>query len=600
MINKVEEKNVKNRVNLDKIVKEIDDIVSSVKAVDDENGFFVYRCKIVRLLEELNENEIIELKQKTNSYITLFEVIFSNEFFNKTLLKILKDDRMYLEKKGAHALTNKANMEEFNLLNLNEKIVINSALHLSSFLLAIFLEKLSHTEVSILRNKFVLALNNILKYQNQDFVLSDICFKFYDIITSPIYYKKVNFPFYIDGNFYYNNNQASKCLLGAMVLISSQHNSLKQKFKNVIRKKEFRQNDQSGLYGSINFSKELNNIYKLTTKIRGGIQWSMLSCSRIYKEKIFEKFVESFSKDNEKNTLYILNLMTSGFHFQEENTFGGVLINKIKAAKDLKLKMNEYAKNNFQAFSGHIDENNLDWSNKIYLITNKTLSTFETINEAKDDNWKIKVVIYELSVWVDEIHQVLNKYDIEDEWYKIEKLLKQEDFLVEWKSTFLTPTQQKFINEKIETENKKRILLIIINAMLGMINTDGGYILVGLIEKPELVEREDIKKNTILKNGVNFFNIDYEFKKNNINLDILKLRIIDLLSAETLLSQEKFNHLFSIEPIEIRNNYNLAIIYKIKVSKAEKLVFTKSKKIENSWVLIKRANGKTIEINPNN
>ena len=56
MINKVVEKNVKNRIDLDKIVKEIDDIVFSVKKVNDENGFFVCRCEIIKLLEKLTEN----------------------------------------------------------------------------------------------------------------------------------------------------------------------------------------------------------------------------------------------------------------------------------------------------------------------------------------------------------------------------------------------------------------------------------------------------------------------------------------------------------------------------------------------------------------
>ncbi|MBU6431255.1 MAG: hypothetical protein KGJ58_03385 [Patescibacteria group bacterium] len=76
------------------------------------------------------------------------------------------------------------------------------------------------------------------------------------------------------------------------------------------------------------------------------------------------------------------------------------------------------------------------------MISIKTLSILEEVKNAQDSKWIVSVAVYELHQWLSEIHEVLNKYYIEDDWEKIKEYVIQENEKIEWKSSFYIPTEQ--------------------------------------------------------------------------------------------------------------------------------------------------------------
>jgi len=272
------------------------------------------------------------------------------------------------------------------------------------------------------------------------------------------------------------------------------------------------------------------------------------------------------------------------------------ILEKIKSARQISKSLDDFAKTNLKAFSGLITDEDVEWSNKIYLISQQTLATFIVIEDAIDESWKIKVAIRELAKWLELTHQVLNKFEIEDDWDQIGDLVTQETNLVEWKSTFFTPTEVKQKPGEEGRALEREMLKKITKAMLGMMNSDGGTILVGLVENPQKIVRDDIKDQLIFKNNIAFLDVDHELEIKNRNLDEVKRMMQDYLSRDTKLSVEEFNNLWTIEPISIKVEGNEAIIYKITIHKSDKLIFNIDG--ENKIALLKRADGRTIAVDP--
>ena len=89
----------------------------------------------------------------------------------------------------------------------------------------------------------------------------------------------------------------------------------------------------------------------------------------------------------------------------------------------------------------------------------------------------------------------------------------------------------------------------------------------------------------------------YELEKKGKNLDQIRLQILDNLKSITQVSEEKFNGLFSLDPVLIRTESGTVTIIKISVQKAEKLVFNVKEEQGAKWIsLTKRAEGKTIDV----
>lgn len=569
---------------------ELEKKLNNIQYLKSTDDFFQVICELSELFKLLKAEDCKKIIQN-NIHIKFIENVFLNPYFNEILLKVLKTEKDFLNSDGYKNLDKLNALEEKKKINFPEKQLIQTALYLASFVLTNIFKYLSKNDILYLRQIFLLKLEIIIKNQNKIYTLTDVCFILYDIICTFDYTFNKQMAKKYDFNFVFKCNQISRCLIGSMMLIIPQINVFQFKFKKIIRQQKKMDVKFSVLRG-------LCEIYNISRKIIGGLKHFKREYKKNNNKENFNIFLDNFTTNNEKNILYIFENITSDFHIQQGKIFSDVILQKINNAKKMKKNIFDFSKNNLQAFGGMAKDRD-EWSNKVYLISNKLLSTLEIINNSSDVNWKVNVAIYELSHWIDNTHQILNKYDIEDDWDKIEKFVKQEDSNIEWKSTFLTPTEELFIDDQSEKKKSKIILFNIVKVMLGMMNTDGGMVIIGLVENPQSIKREDIKKNLIIKNNFTFFNVNYEFKKKKKNIDNTKREIQDMLFKETLYTAEKFNHLWSIEQIQIKNNYSVATIYKIEIKKSNNYIYSVKKEKEIQWItLIKRADGRTIRVDP--
>jgi hypothetical protein len=259
-------------------------------------------------------------------------------------------------------------------------------------------------------------------------------------------------------------------------------------------------------------------------------------------------------------------------------------------------------KNNFIAFN--VKNNNEvydEWTNKLFLISIKSLSVLNEFNYALNKNWALKASVFELNLWINEVHEVLNKYYIDDDWDRIKDYVFLENERIEWKSSFLTSIQQDLLDESMETHNSKKNLDRIIRVIISMKNTDGGIIVVGLVENPNEIKREYVKQYLLKKEGITFFDISSEFKRYFRTLDSIRLEILDRLKNLTNYSTDKFNGLFELEPIILRDENMTITVIKIIVKKSEDFIYNFRKENETVWIsLTKRAQGQTIDVDIRN
>jgi len=570
---------------------DIDKILYNIQNLKTTNDLFLSICELSKVLQYLKNEDYIKIVNE-KIYISFIKNVFSNTLFSNKLLNVLEEEKKLIDSDEFNSLDKEDKRKKIKELNFFDKQFVQTALHLAGFMLANVFKLLSAKDIVDLRRDTLLLLDEIRKSHNRIYTLADINFKLYDIILNFEYqYKIQTTDRNHDFNYIFKCNSISRCLFGITTLIIPQSSVFQAIFKDIIRRKSKKE--------KFSIPRGLCNIYNISRKIKGGLDYFQREYKKNNDEdQKFDLFLNYFITNNEKNILFIFEKMTSDFHIQKDKIFSDVILNKIDCSKKQREILFNFAKDNFKAYGSYVD-NGDEWSNKIYLISNKTLSTLETINTFSDKRWKINVALYELAHWIDEIHKILNKYDIEDDWDKIENLLKQENSKVEWKSTFLTPTEELFISDEVEKKKSKIILLNIVKAMLGMMNTDGGIILVGLVENPQSIKREDIKRYLIKKNNFIFFDINYEFTKKQKNADNIKREIQDVLFSETLYTADMFNNLWHLEPIEIKDNYKVATIYKIDVSKSNNYIYSVKKENSILWAtLLKRADGRTIMVDP--
>ncbi|MBU6431256.1 MAG: hypothetical protein KGJ58_03390 [Patescibacteria group bacterium] len=128
-----------------------------------------------------------------------------------------------------------------------------------------------------------------------------------------------------------------------------------------------------------------------------------------------------------------------------------------------------------------------------------------------------------------------------------------------------------------------------------MLNTDGGVLLVGVVENPDTIKRSEIKEFLMKKNGVTFFDINYELKKYGKSFDNVRLQVIDNLKQITDSSPDKFNGLIEFDPIILRDDLRVISIIKILIKKAKKPFVNVKKEGDLVWVsLTKRASGQNV------
>ncbi len=581
-----------------------DEICDYLKMARTTNDFYIVQGLISNLFYNKTSKDVDELLlKKSNFYIHAFENIFSNSNFMEALNKVLEQFRYFKKNSGQKYGTSKEFWGTFNDLEIENKKIIFAALITSvSFLSNIFLN-LKRNNAIFVAEKLQDSMNKVKNIFGAKFSPTEISQALLSVFDRRFYSKAI-FPVRIENfDYLYKQQKISNYLISLTIKLSLKNNLLNSLFKKVESDRLNGKFSTLSIYRISNFIKREINIEQYYVKeIDSLFGTGSLLCD----------FVERFKNDkNEENALQLIKITLDEFKSKEKKEED--LMRTINKAGIIIQNLESYGAEKFKAFSGEVVGGDFEWSNKILINCSKLLGVLSIMPKVKDKSWRIDVCVREFADWVSSIHKILNKYDIDDDWDKISRYLNQETNRVEWKSTFMTPTQIKKDSAGYQTASKKTFYGII-KTLLGMINSDGGIILIGLVENYQDIVRDDMKEDILEKKGKVFFDVSKELSINDMNLDSIKRKIQDSLKKETLITVDSFNNLWSIEPVIIKaeDGSKEVVIYKIEISKSEKIIPSAKieggseedisidyNKSENIWVsVLKRADARTIRVDP--
>lgn len=557
------------------ITENISNLVKEIELAQSSKDFFNCTCKLSSFFDELDQDFIHDIYKKTNVYVLVLNATLRNGKFVKTLLNVASKNKKIINLKK----------EKFEFEQL---ILLNTALRLAFFGIAIDHKSINETSIEFLRKNVTDILKLILKQKNTlniDFI--NLCFFLEKVVwDNELYFNQnyeARFPVKLKDSSLFENLMSSRSFAGITFTSLVIKPATEDLFKKIISKF----NNEK-----FNISLVLDSIFNLANDLNEKINHYYRTTP-----KDISNFFDIFIKGNEKNLIYCLKNFCSGFHFQGEKKFFNIISDKLNTISSLKQDFINYTKENFRAFNNKIGDKGDEWTNKLFLISIKTISILDEIKNAQDLKWVVSVAVHEFRLWLLEIHEVLNKYYIEDDWEKIRDCVIQENERIEWKSSFYIPIEQEYRDEMSDAGISKKLFEKILKAILGMLNTDGGILIVGVVENPDAVKRPEIKEFLIKKNGLTFFDINYELKKYSKTLDHVRLQILENLKQITDSSPDKFNDLIEFEPIVLRDDLRVVSVIKILIKKAEKLFFNVKK--EGNLVLIsltKRAQGQNVDV----
>lgn len=567
--------------------QKLEELLLNLRNAEKVSEFFQYVCILHGVVRDLDDKERKLLVEKTNSYIDILGFTIAHPIFESALFKTLKEHEKLHQKSQYRNLKHDKKREIKHKICTEDKKLIKQVIEVAFFLANSFHDILTKDNIFYFRKSLIHALRNLSFIKEDKFSINKTCFLLEEVVLDHAYDYNEDFPFNIDADPFFNQVK-NTCAIAATSFVSlTILHSLKNKFyetKDKLKDDDF--NLQFAFNDLYNFIYRVDEARLTHYSNVGGVE-----------EGQVKKFRQSFRTENEKNVLYFVKQIVKKFY--REGNFFEMVHAKIDHAGELKEKVVTYAQQNLEVFSG--EKNKGTWSNKIFLNTIKTLAVLDVVKFSDDKEWRVNVAIYEFAEWIREIHAILNKFDIEDDWNKLEEHLHQEDVNNEWKSSFLLPFQDEYKNEKAEEDMKKRVLSKISKTILGMINAQGGVILVGVVENPDMISRSEIKKHIIQKHNLTFFDVTYEFEKYGQTIDSIKLSIQEWLKNTTQKSVDVFNGLFNIRSLQIKSEGGdeEARVYKIVVEKSDKPIFNVETKGETNWIsLTRRANARTVMIDP--
>jgi hypothetical protein len=202
--------------------------------------------------------------------------------------------------------------------------------------------------------------------------------------------------------------------------------------------------------------------------------------------------------------------------------------------------------------------------------------------------------------WIYRTHEIININEFEDDFKVVSPFLKEENVRVEWKASLYTPLQGSFINAQAEEKRSHEVFLSIVRAVLALLNTDGGTIIVGYVEKPDIISRPELMSKIAFVYGKSFFSVGEELKALGRSLDDVRLQILEHLKNQTGVTVEQFNDRITLERVNIRNNNDIIAIVKITVTRLDAPIYTvKVDEHKVTWVtLVKRGSGESINVDP--
>lgn len=550
------------------------DIFTNVLELKTAVGFFDLTTELIKKINEHKQDVEISF------CIDFFERVFENPNFIESMNKAL-GNRMVSDKLIAQTLEQKRRIRNENS---EEKKLIVAALTLSVTPLIILLEKFNKDEIRMFKKKIRKSLFKLQNSLNDFFYVSRIVNFFSEVLFFEYLYR-VN-PSQFIPNFREISEKLIqiKLVLQVIFMQSIKIENLSDKTKGMVYQleqgKKFRTYFLKKIYNSIIFQNDSLNY--LRQKIISTSDGSA----------IFRSILDGFYYQNEENTYEFIYEIANHFSVINSEMWESDIAAFIKDSPEIFKRLEDIASKKLTAFHGVvIDER--EWSNKIYIVSQKLVGIAKSIKLASDPNWKMLVMRREFEIWLNEINSILNIQDLEDDWDEIKDHIQQENELSEWKSTFYTPTEA--LDGEISIKNASPYLLKgISEAILGMINAGGGTILVGVVEGVSKIKSQKILENVFWKRGIYFFDTGTEIKKINKTLDEIKRNIQDMLTSETKKGAELFNELWDIVPIQIKTHQKSIYIHKITVRKSDTAIHSVLEKDGGVWLCLrKRADGRT-------
>lgn len=548
-------------------------IVERINTSITSQDFFNAICLISELFEKLSQDEIEALNLKTNAYVLVLNATLRNPVFISTIRAISS------ERKSVPDLMN--NPEHKARLTL-----VNTAITLAFLGISLNHERIGEKSVSFLRSNIEEIVKNIAESRQPDsesFVST--CLLLERIVWDYNFHlsetRDSKFPIRLDTNFLFSGLKVSRSIAGITLVSLVIRPRIESRFKKSMK---------IFTSGRFYLATELHNFYLTAFELDEKI-------GHYYRKapSDLKKYFSMFIKSNERNLIYCIKLVCSNFEIPQGEDQRSVVLRKVRESSKIREGLAKFTENNFRAFLTKSSKESNEWTNKIFLISIKTFSVLSLLDRARDTNWSVGAATFELSQWVKEVHSVLNKYYIEDDWEVLKRYLTQEGVSVEWKSSFYIPTQDDY-DENKEAERRKKVFSSLIKAILAMINTEGGVIIVGLIENADRVVRNEVTENTLSKNNVVFYDINKELEILGKSLDTVRLEMLDKLSQVTDTTPEKFNKLVSLETFRLKNDDSGATIVKITVKKSH-FFYNVEIKNDTRWVsLTKRAQARNVEV----
>ena len=541
--------------------------------------------------------EACSLNSTSNFYVNAIYAVFRNASFISNLLTALRAERAFaLSIPAEVGMGSSQFRREVLREGIGNKQFIHSALLFAFYPLVVVLPAFSRRNTTFIRKIISRNVESVQRSLKGEFTIGQTV----DLLERVLFHVQFDSRRYMTPEREQPQARARTRtrLLGSLsILESTELAKLTDKVKYIVSERK-----RVGI--SLG---HLNKVHGLITSynIAHSEITARLLSEYVDKENLFVvKFLEDICDNNETAGFEFLKLFTDGKVLFSKGVgsdgkrrvdFGASILAWLTSSSKKSASLLALAQTNLKAFHGQLAEEDAEWSNKIYIICQKSLGVFSGIADAHDDIWKKKAFNREIGEWFENLYAILNRFEIEDDWSEIQLFIEEESDEIEWKSSFLTP-----IFGEIGTSQEQllklgtRVLLEngIVRTMIGMMNTKGGKIVVGLIEDPDLVVRPDFLQQIISKNGKSLFDIGFELSFHGMNWDKLKMKIHDILKNLTGISEDRFNDLWRLDSLNIKVENRSIEIGLISVSKSVEPIYHRR---DGAWItLAKRANARTI------
>lgn len=537
-----------------------------LSSIEDADELLI---KVWQVLSKANQNELL-LISKIDFPLLFLKATLSSLVFRQSIQNILSTREEWAKKR-----------QDLNLLEKRQDYsdtmaFIKIALEIA-FLPFAFLE--AKSDAKAFRSTIKEILKNCLS-KNEKNGIQRVAFTCNEALAHLKYEHKIRFPRYISTNELFTWLKNAAVIGKALIVFCIQIETIGECF--------MRADIDSGKRGSPILSDTLKNIYNVTHVFDS----SLKSAQRIFSQDAIRRtpwnhFVDSYLFANERILIEILKMISRDFH---EGNFHQNILKKVDSATGDLASLNELAKSYLQAF-GSKKDGEYEWANKIYLNTVKLLAVLSALKIAKISKWQIDVAVRELNIWLQQTHEIVNRYYLYDDWTELLPYLQKdlEDKEVEWKSSFYVPLSGNSLHRK-----EKQLTESIADSIIAMLNTNGGTIIVGFIEKFNVVH-DELKPKMQKRSRYNFFSITEELDNLRISLDDVRRDLQEYIANLSGTKIGQFDDYWLIDPIYFYCQDNLVLNCRIAVQKLEQpLISSKASKI----FIRKRTNGRNVDIDP--